>query len=142
MRRHKPLPESSLYRRCDPELIPFDNTGEVAVSNEIFGQRRALDAIAFGTSIDRAGYNIFLLREFDPEFAELFKVAADFDDEIDRDAGNTDNYARFLANLAQSHKLRPFDRAAIARLMEQFLQLRRQFKGGKGKEHRKKRRHA
>ncbi|HMV34597.1 MAG TPA: ATP-binding protein [Turneriella sp.] len=63
MPKHQPLSESALYRKCDPELIPFANTGEVAVSNEIFGQKRALDAIAFGTSIDRAGYNIFVLGE-------------------------------------------------------------------------------
>ncbi|GAB4428775.1 MAG: ATP-binding protein [Turneriella sp.] len=65
----------------------------------------------------------YLLRELDPEFAELFKVAADFDDAIDRDDGNTGNYARFLANLAQVHKLRPFDRSAIARLIEESARI-------------------
>jgi lon-related putative ATP-dependent protease len=63
MKKHPPLNESALYRKCDPQLIPFADTGEIAVSNEIFGQRRALDAIEFGTSIDRAGYNIFVLGE-------------------------------------------------------------------------------
>ncbi|MFZ5630212.1 MAG: Lon protease family protein [Spirochaetota bacterium] len=63
MKKHLPLTASSLYRKCDPQLIPFANTGEVTVSNEIFGQKRALDAIEFGTSIDRAGYNIFVLGE-------------------------------------------------------------------------------
>jgi len=63
MRKNQPLSGSSLYRKCDPGLIPFENTGEVPASNEIIGQKRALDAISFGTRIDREGYNIFVLGE-------------------------------------------------------------------------------
>lgn len=63
MHKNKPLSEGSLYRKCDPSLIPFENTGEAAASTEIFGQKRALEAIAFGTKINRAGYNIFVLGE-------------------------------------------------------------------------------
>lgn len=63
MRKNQPLPGSSLYRKCDPALIPFENTAEVPASNEIIGQKRALDAISFGTRIDRDGYNIFVLGE-------------------------------------------------------------------------------
>ncbi len=63
MRKNQPLPGSSLYRKCDPGLISFENTGEVPASNEIIGQKRALDAISFGTRIDRDGYNIFVLGE-------------------------------------------------------------------------------
>ncbi|MEW6414546.1 MAG: ATP-binding protein [Pseudomonadota bacterium] len=60
----------------------------------------------------------FLLAEYDPEFGELFKVAADFEDEIDRSPDNDLLYARLIATLARREKLRPFDRGAVARVIE------------------------
>lgn len=59
-----------------------------------------------------------LLCEYDNEFAELFKVAADFDDTIDRTTENLSLYARLVAGAARREHLRPFDAAAVARLVE------------------------
>ena len=50
----------------------------------------------------------------DPDFAELFKVAADFNDETDRTPENCQLYAQMLANLAASDQTRPLERAAVA----------------------------
>jgi len=61
----------------------------------------------------------YKLRELDPDFAELFKVAADFEDDMDRDDGSQRDYARLISTVAQKEKLRPFDRSAVARLIEQ-----------------------
>lgn len=60
----------------------------------------------------------YLLHEYDPEFAELFKVAADFEDRIDRSAENTALFARFVATLIKREGLRSFRREAVARLIE------------------------
>ena len=60
----------------------------------------------------------YLLYEYDPEFGELFKVAADFEEQIDRSAENTRLYARMLATVARQEELQPFDRGAVARLIE------------------------
>jgi len=60
----------------------------------------------------------YLLKDYDPEFEELFKVAADFDDDIPRDDANTRLYANFVATLARAAELRPFDRGAVARVIE------------------------
>jgi len=60
----------------------------------------------------------FLLAEYDPEFRELFKVAADFEDEVERSADNDLLYARLIGTLARREKLRAFDRDAVARLIE------------------------
>jgi lon-related putative ATP-dependent protease len=60
----------------------------------------------------------FLLAEYDPEFGELFKVAADFEDEVERSADNDLLYARLIGTLARRDKLRPFDREAVARVIE------------------------
>jgi lon-related putative ATP-dependent protease len=60
----------------------------------------------------------YLLYEYDPEFAELFKVAADFDERMDRSAESCRLYAQFIAGLSRREKLRPSDPSAIARVLE------------------------
>jgi lon-related putative ATP-dependent protease len=60
----------------------------------------------------------YLLAELDPDFLELFKVAADFEETIVRDAEGEGLYARLLATLARREGLRPLDRAAAARMIE------------------------
>ncbi|MDD5176492.1 MAG: ATP-binding protein [Sterolibacterium sp.] len=65
----------------------------------------------------------YLLKEYDPEFADLFKVAADFEDDVPRDETNTRLYARFVATLARDSGLRPFERGAVARVIEHSARL-------------------
>lgn len=65
----------------------------------------------------------YLLNEHDPDFAELFKVAADFDDEMPRTPENVRYYTHLLAMLGRNADLLPFDRAAVARLVEQGARL-------------------
>ena len=61
----------------------------------------------------------YLLCAYDPDFGGLFKVAADFDDRLERNTENEGRYARLIAELARKHELLPFDRTAVARLIEQ-----------------------
>jgi lon-related putative ATP-dependent protease len=65
----------------------------------------------------------YLLSSLDPDFPELFKVAADFADEMDREPENEALYARLLATLARRDGLRPFDRSAVARVIERSARL-------------------
>ena len=65
----------------------------------------------------------YLLKEYDPEFEDLFKVAADFEDDIPRDAANTRLYANFVATLARTAGVRPFDRGAVQRIIEHGARL-------------------
>ena len=65
----------------------------------------------------------YLLSAYDPEFGELFKVAADFDDEVDRDEETQQLYARLIASIVQREKLLPFDRTAVARIIEHSARL-------------------
>ncbi len=60
----------------------------------------------------------YLLYQFDPDFRELFKVAADFEDEIDRHEENNQLYARLVATMVRQKKLLPFDRSAVGRVIE------------------------
>lgn len=65
----------------------------------------------------------YVLMEGDPDFPELFKVAADFDEDMRRDALSVQHYARLLAMLGRVSGLLPFGRAAIARLVEHGARL-------------------
>ena len=60
----------------------------------------------------------YLLSQSDPEFNELFKVQADFAEEVPRTADNQKLYARMIATFARQNELRPLNREAIARVIE------------------------
>jgi predicted ATP-dependent protease len=64
-----------------------------------------------------------LLLQLDPDFPELFKIAADFDHRIDRSAATTGLYARLVASALRRERLRPLDRAAVARTIEEAARM-------------------
>jgi lon-related putative ATP-dependent protease len=65
----------------------------------------------------------YLLQAFDPEFAELFKVAVDFDDDLVRNSKNEQYYGRLVASLARKYQLRSLDRYAVARVIDHSMRL-------------------
>ncbi|MBV1916283.1 MAG: AAA family ATPase [Pseudomonadales bacterium] len=65
----------------------------------------------------------YLLSEYDPEFRELFKVMADFEDEMDRSADTYQQFAQLIASLAHREELLPLQPAAVARVIEQSSRL-------------------
>jgi predicted ATP-dependent protease len=65
---------------------------------------------------DRTLY--YLLLAYDPDFGELFKVAADFEEHIERTGDNDQLYAQLIATLARKEDLLPLDREAVARVIE------------------------
>jgi lon-related putative ATP-dependent protease len=81
----------------DPEPIPLD-----------------VKVVLLG---DRSLY--YLFSTFEPDFPELFKVAADFDDELDRHPESCRLYGKFIDAFAESEKLLPFDSGASARVVEE-----------------------
>jgi lon-related putative ATP-dependent protease len=80
----------------EPEPIPLD-----------------LKVILLG---DRAIY--YLLHDQDPQFPGLFKIAADFEEDAPRDQAGIRAFARVVAAFARQEGLLPFDRPAVARLVE------------------------
>lgn len=85
----------------EPEPIPLD-----------------LKIVLFG---DRDDY--YILQELDPEFGELFEIAADFDDHVTRDAAQMAELAQVLGAIARAQSLRPLDRGAVARVIEHASRL-------------------
>jgi lon-related putative ATP-dependent protease len=80
----------------EPEPIPLD------VKVVLVGERRLY----------------YLLHKLDPEFGELFKVAADFEEDMPRTSADDLRYARLIAACAGAEKLRALDRAACALVIE------------------------
>lgn len=65
---------------------------------------------------DRLLYH--LLKYYDPEFSLLFKVQADFSEELPRDEKSTHLYARLITTVQNREKLLPLSREAVARVIE------------------------
>ena len=65
----------------------------------------------------------YLLSAYDPEFSELFKVEADFDEEIPRSSENQPEYARLIAAIAQRERLLPLDAPGVALVIEEAARL-------------------
>ena len=61
----------------------------------------------------------YMLCSLDTEFGELFKVAADFEEQIDRSPQTDLLYARLIATIARQENLLPFDPSAVGRAIEQ-----------------------
>ena len=65
----------------------------------------------------------YLLSHYDPDFLDLFKVEADFEDDLDRNEECYELYARMIATMARGLKMRPLERSAVARLIEHASRL-------------------
>lgn len=55
------LKPEQLYQTCDPDQFKFKTTAELPDLTEVIGQARAMDAVRFGSSIRREGYNLFVM---------------------------------------------------------------------------------
>jgi len=60
----------------------------------------------------------YLLKALDPEFPKLFKVAADFDVQMDWDGENQQLLAELMAGMIDREGLKPFHKEAICRVIE------------------------
>lgn len=60
----------------------------------------------------------YRLDHYDPDFSELFKVLADFDNELPRNEDGIRQYAAVIAHLSQSEGLPPFQASGVAELAE------------------------
>jgi lon-related putative ATP-dependent protease len=60
-----------------------------------------------------------LLRTYDNEFDQLFKVSADFARSTRRDTGSIQQYASMIAVLQRERGARPLDKASVGRVIEE-----------------------
>jgi lon-related putative ATP-dependent protease len=60
----------------------------------------------------------YLLYNLDTEYKKLFKVKADFDNTLDKTDENISLYAEFVGSRCKEKSLLPFDRTAVAKVVE------------------------
>ncbi len=65
----------------------------------------------------------YLLSELDPDFPELFKIQADFNEDVDRTVETDRLLARLLGTLARREGIRTLDAGATARVIEHAARL-------------------
>lgn len=65
----------------------------------------------------------YLLSKTDPEFSKLFKVKADFDDEMIRSDEHVTRYVKFLCGLCADEKLKTLTPEAAGRVIEQAVRV-------------------
>jgi len=106
-------------------------SGQIRIESlaQVFGWAGALplepEPIPLSVKLILVGQRVhyYLLKALDPEFAELFKIAADFEDVVERNAESTRRYIRMLASVARRRSLRPLERSAAGRLVEHSARL-------------------
>ncbi len=65
----------------------------------------------------------YLLHAYEPEFRELFKVQVEFSEYVARTPENILAFARLLATCCREEGLKPFERSAVAKLVEHSSRL-------------------
>lgn len=65
----------------------------------------------------------YLLTEMEADFADLFKVAADLEEDVPRTAQSSASFARLLGTLAKRNHLKALDRQAVTRIIEHAARL-------------------
>jgi lon-related putative ATP-dependent protease len=65
----------------------------------------------------------YILSTLDPDFPELFKVEADFDDRMERSQENEALFARLIAGAVKREELGPFTREAVAKVVERSARM-------------------
>jgi len=68
-------------------------------------------------------YIYHLLQHYDEDVPKIFKVRADFDSTMDNTAESVAQFARFIRTQCAQHGLRPFDRSAVAALVEEAVRM-------------------
>jgi len=68
-------------------------------------------------------YLYHLLLAYDQDVKKIFKVRADFDTSMDKNEESIQQFAEFIKMGTEQDKLRPFDRTAVAALVEQAVRM-------------------
>lgn len=64
-----------------------------------------------------------LLQAYEEDFRKIFKVKADFDVDVVRDAQQDRQYARFIARMCRDERLPPFGKDAVAEILREAFRL-------------------
>ncbi len=65
----------------------------------------------------------YLLSALDPDFGELFRIEADFEEEYERNEETVTLYAQLLSSIAKQEDLLPLDPEGVARMIEEAVRM-------------------
>ncbi|MFN4284266.1 MAG: Lon protease family protein [Alphaproteobacteria bacterium] len=118
-----PFAWEELKRALKSRMLRIDSTSQV--TSVVAPISLEPEAIPLDVKIVLLGDRVlyYLLSEHDPDFRDLFKVAVDFADAMDRTPETLQLYARLIADIARHKRLRPLDRGAMARVVEHAARL-------------------
>ncbi len=68
-------------------------------------------------------YLYHMLQHYDDDVPKIFKVRADFDSTMDKTDESVLRFARFIRAQCEEHGLRPFERSAVAALVEEAVRM-------------------
>ncbi|MCL2397664.1 MAG: AAA family ATPase [Defluviitaleaceae bacterium] len=112
-----------LKRTIKTREITIENPKEYASGVAVSGIRPEAAVFDIKIIMVGGGYYYELLRNFDEDFADLFKVAAFFDYEMDCNAANIQEISRFVKRFAAEEGTLDFDASAVAAVIEQSNRL-------------------
>jgi lon-related putative ATP-dependent protease len=118
-----PLTWETLKRALGSREIKMENSGQVPSVSTIVSLDPEPIALDVKVVLIGEAELYYLLAARDPDFDDLFKVAVDFDDTMDRTGEAEQLFARLIADLTRHNRCRPLDRPAMARLVEHASRL-------------------
>ena len=100
---------------------------QIEAPEAIFFGQSALkpEPIQLDLKVVLIGYKEYylILYRYDDDFKKIFKISADFTDEIPRTPKNIQNYANFIAHLSKRENLLTFTSSGIAAIIEESIRL-------------------
>jgi len=60
MRKQREVSYKDLKYTCDPEIFDFETTADLDSNYQGIGQKRGIESLQFGLSIDTSGYNVYV----------------------------------------------------------------------------------
>lgn len=107
-----------LKRTIKTKEIIIENPKELGAGIAMSGIRPEAAAFDIKIILVGSGYYYELLRGFDEDFPDLFKVAAFFDYEMEYNSENTQEIARFVKRFVEEEGTLDFDCTAVAAIIE------------------------
>jgi lon-related putative ATP-dependent protease len=118
-----PYAWKSLKRSLLDEAVSIDS--RISFSGALISQTIRPQPIPIDVKVIVIGdyYTYSVLSAYDEEFQKLFKVMADFDEDMVRDHENIEKFTRFIATKCQQDNLGHFTPDAVAMLVEHATRL-------------------
>lgn len=119
----QPLAWEALKRNLKAKHITIESPGQALSMVSTISLEPEPIPLAVKIALCGSREIFYLLQQYDLEFSQHFKVAADFEEEMDRNLESDRGFARLISTIVRREKLLAFDRTGVARVIEQMARL-------------------